>query len=163
MSLRSNTAHSIFLALLIVGLWPDYAQPFFCIDHPSVTLLACIESSQSDALKLDSHFYLLTLMPWPEVLAQTFGVKTESFPQKMWCMKCVWRWESNGPSKGTRILWNASDISEVWRSFGQWIGQLKKWQTHEEVPASMLHFWILWMYQLSWGAFGWRAGAVATT
>ena len=62
-SLRSNTAHCIFLALLIVGLWPDYAQPFFCIDHPSVTWLACIEWSQSDALKLDSHFYLLTLMP----------------------------------------------------------------------------------------------------
>lgn len=32
----SNTAHCIFLALLIVGLWPDYAQPFFCIDQPSV-------------------------------------------------------------------------------------------------------------------------------
>lgn len=31
----SNAAHCIFLALLIVGLWPDYAQPFFCIDQPS--------------------------------------------------------------------------------------------------------------------------------
>lgn len=31
----SNATHCAFLALLILGLWPDYAQPFFCIDHPS--------------------------------------------------------------------------------------------------------------------------------
>ncbi|CAJ1375545.1 unnamed protein product [Effrenium voratum] len=31
----SNTAHCSFLALLIIGLWPDYTQPFFCIDQPS--------------------------------------------------------------------------------------------------------------------------------
>ena len=32
---RSNTTHCFFLGLLIIGLWPDYAQPAFCIDHPS--------------------------------------------------------------------------------------------------------------------------------
>eukprot|EP00439_Symbiodinium_sp_Y106_P086583 s1324_g34.t1 len=31
----SNTTHCAFLALLIIGLWPDYTQPAFCIDHPS--------------------------------------------------------------------------------------------------------------------------------
>ncbi|CAE7257584.1 Tmem145 [Symbiodinium natans] len=31
----SNTTHCFFLGLLIIGLWPDYAQPAFCIDHPS--------------------------------------------------------------------------------------------------------------------------------
>lgn len=162
MSLRSNTAHCIFLALLIVGLWPDYAQPFFCIDHPSVTWLACIEWSQS------SHFYLLTLMPWPEVLAQTFGVKTESSPQKMWCMKCVLKAKTlamgvkrsqRGNKNPLKCLWHQWGLKVFWTM--NWTA--KKWETHEEVPASMLHFWILWMYQLSWGAFGWRAGAVATT